>query len=200
MLKQLDGRTNKPCQLTFFSRVLNKSEENHSTLEQEALAIAYGLKTNRPLILGFPMLVCTDHRSLVWLLIVSNPSRLTARWQIPMAEFGISIQYLLGKSDVVTDAVGCLRKKLETECVLTVAKVKMTDQLLPDVVISWDLTHIIDAQDRDQIWGVIRRMITQGKKLDSSGRYLIDEEGKAVSCDREHPDVRLSETVSPSRP
>ena len=50
--------------LTFFSRALNKAELNYATIEQEALSIVYGLKVNRPLILGYEVLIQTDHRPL----------------------------------------------------------------------------------------------------------------------------------------
>ena len=68
--------------LTFFSRKLNKAEMNYSTIEKEALAIIYGLNMYKTLCLGYPIIVHTDHRPLVWLLITSNANSTIARWQL----------------------------------------------------------------------------------------------------------------------
>ena len=48
-----------------FLAELNNAEINYSTIEKEALAIAYGLKINRTLCLGYPIFVHTHHRPLV---------------------------------------------------------------------------------------------------------------------------------------
>ena len=77
--------------LTFFSRKLNKAEINYSTIEKEALTIFYGLKINR-LCLGYPIMVHTDHRPLVWLLTTSNANSRIARWQLLVAEFDIKVE------------------------------------------------------------------------------------------------------------
>ena len=60
VLQQKD-ENNQLRPLTFFSRKLSQSEAKYSTIEREALAIVYGLKVNRPLYLGFPIIIHIDH-------------------------------------------------------------------------------------------------------------------------------------------
>lgn len=91
VVEQVDDTTGVLRPLVFFSRALNKCECKYSTIEREALAIVYGFKNNRPLILGYPVLIRTDHTPLVWLLTVSKPSGYIACWQIAIIEFNISI-------------------------------------------------------------------------------------------------------------
>ncbi|XP_076030739.1 uncharacterized protein LOC143018966 [Oratosquilla oratoria] len=43
--------------ISFFSRTLNDSERKYSAAKKEALTVYYGLTVNRPLILGFPLIV-----------------------------------------------------------------------------------------------------------------------------------------------
>ena len=110
--------------LSFFSRVLSPPQRNYSTVEREALAVVEALKAHRPLILGHPVVVATDHRPLTWLLNHKSPSGRVARWQIAVAEYQIDVTYLPGKSNLVADAlsriraagndiVGCLRENNE---------------------------------------------------------------------------------------
>ena len=89
--------------LMFFSRKLNKAETNYSTIEKEARAIVYGLKINRTLCLGYPIIVHTDHRPLIWLLTTSNANSRIARWQSLVAKFDIKVEYIPGKKNKVAD-------------------------------------------------------------------------------------------------
>ena len=113
--------------LTFFSRKLNKAEINYSTIEKEALAIVYGLKINRTLYLGYPIIVHTGHRPLVWLLTTSNANSRIARWQLLVAEFDTKVEYILGKEKKVADCLSRLRHQensLEDENICVVSEEK----------------------------------------------------------------------------
>ena len=54
-------------------------------------------------------MVHTDHRSLVWLLIISNANSRISRWQLLVAEFFIKVEYIPGKENKVADCLSRLR-------------------------------------------------------------------------------------------
>lgn len=74
ILEQEDGHTGGLRPISYFSSILNKTEINCSTIEKEALEIVYGLEIDRPVILGHPIEIKSDHHLLVWLLTVANPT------------------------------------------------------------------------------------------------------------------------------
>ena len=61
-----------PC--LFISRTLNKAEEKYTTSEQELSAIVCAMKRLRQYLLGKKFKIQTDHRALVWLNNVKDPS------------------------------------------------------------------------------------------------------------------------------
>ena len=54
--------------LAYGSRTLSKPEKNYCVTRRELLAIVFGLRKFRHYLVGWPVLVRTDHTSLKWLL------------------------------------------------------------------------------------------------------------------------------------
>ena len=104
--------------LTYFSRTLAPSEVNYSAVEREALAVVYGFKVCRSIILGYKVIVQSDHRPLVWLFSTSSPTGKIARWQLAVAEHNVEVNYLPGKQNKVADCLSRVRASQE-ENVLT---------------------------------------------------------------------------------
>ena len=146
--------------LTFFSRKLNKSEVNYSTIEREALSIVYGLKINRPLILGYPVIIQTDHRPLTWLLTTSSANSRIARWQLLVAEFEIEVKYLPGRENKVADCLSRLKQEEDSFSDETVAVI--TRDTEKNREIEWNLTDLIKKQDEDSIYGKIKQWFKEG--------------------------------------
>ena len=108
---------------------------NYSTIEKKAPAIMYSLKTNRTLCPGYPIIVHTDYRPLVWLLTTSNANSRIARWQLLIAEFDIKVEYIPGKKNKVADCLSRLRhqeESLEDENICVVTEEKA------DMYLEWD--------------------------------------------------------------
>ena len=132
--------------LTFFSRKLNTSEKNYSTIEREALAIVYGLKINRPLCLGFPIKIHTDHRPLTWLLTTSNANGRIARWQLLVAEFDIEVNYIPGKENKVADYLSRLKLQEDSFIEENISLVQKENEEALD----WDLEKLIQLQHEEE--------------------------------------------------
>ena len=58
----------------FISRTLYKAEEKYTTSETELLAIVWAMKRLRQYLLGNKFKIQTDHKALVWLHNVKDPS------------------------------------------------------------------------------------------------------------------------------
>lgn len=99
----------------FCSRNLIQAEQNYTTLEKEALAIIYTIKTFKNYLhQRFP--VRTDHKSLVWLYKVKNPQGRIARRLMFLSDLDFVIEYKKGCSNLVADFVSRVQlKKNETE-------------------------------------------------------------------------------------
>ena len=121
VLQQRSGEDNALRPLSYFSRKLNPAEKNYAVIEREALAIMYGLQVNRPLILGYPVEIHTDHRPLVWLLQVASPVGKIARWQTILSEYDFSISHIPGKDNIVADYLSRMKAQKENEIDLDVS-------------------------------------------------------------------------------
>ena len=147
--------------LSFFSRSLTGPECNYSALDREALAIVYGLKINRTLILGFPVRVATDHRPLTWLFSTKDASGRIARWQMLVSEFDIIIDYIPGRENVVADAMSRIRLQAQEAIIAAVSARDdrgENDGANADLnEVEWDLSELKREQDVHPMWGELKR-------------------------------------------
>ena len=93
--------------ITYGSRVLNATEKNYSTTEKECLAVFWGLKKFRHLILGYKVNILTDHKPLLDLFkrrdFISNQK--FNRWFLAVLEYGPNFRYIPGPSNTLADGL-----------------------------------------------------------------------------------------------
>jgi len=164
--------------LSYFSRQLKGAELNYSTVEREALAIVYGLKINRTLIQGFPVIVHTDHRPLRYLFSSRDGNERLARWRMSVAEFDICVEYLPGKDNHLADALSRIRaadQPIDDLVVGVVTRratasykginrldsprsemVDSSDSSSCETIDIWGLDSLRIAQDKDPLWGRVK--------------------------------------------
>lgn len=150
VLQQVDDQGNlRP--LSYFSRKLNSAELNYSTIEREALAIVFGLRTNRQLIGGFKVRILTDHAPLTWLFGIKEPNGRVARWQVAVSEFNILVEHLPGRMNFVADALSRVRMSGDTEPV--VASVQKNSEVVDEI--EWDVTRLAQSQNAHPVWSKV---------------------------------------------
>ena len=148
--------------LGFFSKKLSDTQKKYSAIEREALAVVESLKHYRPLILGFPVKVLSDHKPLKWLLGTKNPAGRVLRWQLLVGEYDIQLDYIKGKDNFVADTLSRLRQDEEFEVIGSVANNEGSHESRQDVI-EWDLTEITKLQKSDKIWGPVIQYLTGAK-------------------------------------
>jgi hypothetical protein len=84
---------------------LKGAEKNYPVHEKELLAIVRALKKWRSDLLGIPIIVYTDHRTLQNFDTQRDLSRRQLRWQELMSQYDMEIVYIPGEDNTVADAL-----------------------------------------------------------------------------------------------
>ena len=97
--------------ISFASRILSSCERNYTVTEKELLSVIFACLKFRTFILGYPVTIRTDHRSISFLRNCKlNHGRLTRRVLI-LQEYNLDWEYVPGKKNIVAD--GLSRVNLE---------------------------------------------------------------------------------------
>lgn len=91
--------------IAYASRSLNKGERNYPIIEKELLAIVWALKYFRPYLYGRPFKVRTDHKPLVYLFNMKDPSSRLMKFRLTLEEYNFEVEYVKGSDNVAADAL-----------------------------------------------------------------------------------------------
>jgi len=91
--------------IAYYSRKLNDAQKRYTTTERELLAIVETLKEYRNILLGYKIIVHTDHKNLTFKNF--NTERVM-RWRLILEEYGPQLEYVKGEKNIVADALSRL--------------------------------------------------------------------------------------------
>lgn len=91
--------------VAYASRSLNKSELNYPIIEKELLAIVWSVKYFRPYLYGRKFVVKTDHKPLLYLFNMTDPSSRLTKFRLCLEEYDFEVEYVKGKENVLADAL-----------------------------------------------------------------------------------------------
>lgn len=91
--------------ITYISRSFKKGELNKPPIEKELLAVHFAVTQLRPYIYGRHFVVNSDHKPLIYLYNLKNPSSRLSRLRLDLEEYDFEIQYIKGKDNVIADAL-----------------------------------------------------------------------------------------------
>ena len=91
--------------ISFWSGKFNSAQQNYPVHEQELLAIVESLKRFRPQLLGIKFRICTDHKSLEYIMQQKHLSPRQHRWIDVLNEFDFTIHYIPGETNKLADAL-----------------------------------------------------------------------------------------------
>lgn len=110
VLSQGELPNDKPIQ--YISKVLNSAQQNYSTIERELYAIIYTIDALRHYLVGFEFILYRDHRPLVYLFNMKNPSSRLYHWRLLISEYRFKIMYKKGLQNVVAAALSRINTEL----------------------------------------------------------------------------------------
>uniref|UniRef100_A0A1Y1L2Y9 RNA-directed DNA polymerase n=2 Tax=Photinus pyralis TaxID=7054 RepID=A0A1Y1L2Y9_PHOPY len=91
--------------IAYASRAFTKGELNKSTIEKELAAIHWAILHFQPYVYGRKFTIRSDHKPLVYLFSMKNPSSKLTRMRLDLEEFDFHIEYVKGNDNVVADAL-----------------------------------------------------------------------------------------------
>uniref|UniRef100_A0AAG5D2B9 RNA-directed DNA polymerase n=1 Tax=Anopheles atroparvus TaxID=41427 RepID=A0AAG5D2B9_ANOAO len=94
--------------ISFASRALNKAEKNYGTIEKELLAIVWSVKHYRPYLYGKHFNIFTDHKPLVYLFTMKDPSSRLTKFRLALEEYDFTVNYKKGTENVIADTLSRL--------------------------------------------------------------------------------------------
>ena len=89
----------------YASQALNKSEKGKSTIEKELLAIYWAIIRFKPYIYGRHFLIRSDHKPLIYLFGLKDPTGKLNRMRLEFEEHSFTIEYIKGKDNVLADGL-----------------------------------------------------------------------------------------------
>lgn len=95
----------KDLPIAYISRTFEKGEKNKPIIEKELLAIHFAIKTFTPYIWGKHFTVKTDHKPLVHLYNLKDPSSKLSMIRMDLEKYNFTIEYIPGHSNVTADAL-----------------------------------------------------------------------------------------------
>lgn len=155
--------------IAFASRGLNKAELNYATIEKELLAIVWSIKYFRPYLYGKRFVIRTDHKPLLYLFNMTNPSSRLTKFRLLLEEYDFKVEYVRGRDNVVADALSRIiitsdeLKQMNSKmvCVLTRAQARKNETKISNSSTSSDC-----RTDQPKIAEVL-------KKCDSDVEFII---------------------------
>lgn len=106
ILSQIHDNCDLP--VAYASKQFTKGESHKSTIEQELIAIHFAITYFRPYIYGTEFLVKSDHRPLIYLYGLKDPSSKLTRIRLELEEFNFKVEHIKGKDNVGADALSRL--------------------------------------------------------------------------------------------
>ena len=101
------SQQNRP--VAFFSKMLNKKEKHHSSVEKEASAIVEPIRKWSHYLSGRHFTINTDQKLVSFMYTMANSGKIKnekiMRWRILLSEFDIEYVYRAGKFNNVRDAL-----------------------------------------------------------------------------------------------
>lgn len=107
ILSQIIDGEDKP--IAYVSKCFNKAELNKPIIEKELLAIYFSIGIFRPYIYGTHFTVRSDHKPLIYLYNLKNPTSKLTRIRLELEEYNFTIQYIRGKHNVCADALSRIK-------------------------------------------------------------------------------------------
>jgi hypothetical protein len=89
--------------VAFCSKVLSVTQTKWSVIEHEAYAVVYSVNKLYKIIFSSPIVVCSDHNPLAYIINSATKSSKLTRWYLALQEFNITFRYVKAKDNFIAD-------------------------------------------------------------------------------------------------
>lgn len=146
--------------VAYASRNLSPAESRYPIIDLELLAIVWAVRHFRPYLYGRRFKILTDHKPLVYLFSLKDPSSRLTKFRLYLEEYDFEIVHIPGRNNAAADALS--RLPVPTTCddlksmgqhvisVLTRAQTKKLQPLATDVVNSNSIKDSSTCSGPDQ--------------------------------------------------
>lgn len=138
--------------VSYASRSFIKGEHNYPPIQQELMAIHFGINHFRPYVYGTKFTVRSDHKPLTYLFSLKDPTSKLARIRLELTDYDFHVEYIKGTDNVAADALSRIhishfvKLHLENVKVLAMTTRSMSNTVAP--IATSNLTtseHVINA-------------------------------------------------------
>ena len=91
--------------VAYYSRLLNKHEQNYSASELEVLAVVESMEYFHIYVHGKHCDIFSDHSALQWLFSIKKPSSRLFRWSVRLSIYDYTVHHRSGKTNQAADAI-----------------------------------------------------------------------------------------------
>ena len=91
----------------YFSKMLNASQMNYSTIEKECLSLVLTVQHFDVYLISssLPIIVYSDHNPLTFINKMKNNNQRLMRWCLMLQEYNTDIKHITGKDILIADAL-----------------------------------------------------------------------------------------------
>lgn len=155
VLSQMKGTDDLP--IHYISRSFINGELHKDIVEKEMLAIHFAVKTFQPYVFGRHFTVRSDHRPLISLYKLKNPTGKVARLKLDLEDCDFTIEHIPGRDNVAADALSRITiNDLKTLYKNNVTMLRLTRTDRPTCLHINDFKEIFE--DNNKILAVTRSM------------------------------------------
>lgn len=97
--------------IAYASKSFNQAGSNKSTIEQELIAIHWSIKHFKPYLYGIHFTLKSDHKPLIYLFNLKDPTSKLTRLRLELSEYQFTIEHIKGTTNVVADALSRIDMK-----------------------------------------------------------------------------------------
>lgn len=108
--------------VAYASRNLSPAESRYPIIDLELLAIVWAVRHFRPYLYGRRFKIFTDHKPLVYLFSLKDPSSRLTKFRLYLEEYDFEIIYIPGRTNVAADALSRLPESMKCEDLKTLGE------------------------------------------------------------------------------
>lgn len=174
--------------VAYASRSLRPAETRYPVIELELLAIVWAVRHFRPYLYGKKFQIKTDHRPLIYLFNMTDPSSRLTKFRLYLEEYDFDISYVPGRNNAAADALSRLPlnsdelKKMH-EHVVSVMTRAQTRQLNNDI--TDDLTREVPTasrSDQPKVVEILKKPVKSVELILCSSKKAITKLTKELEC------------------